>query len=438
MMAVSVHLTSRRIRRRRVPGERAAIVQWLHVAPGPTCHAGGVPEPATAASGRVDDESPLDSRRARLWEWADARNIPLQTILVTVAIVATTYLLGHLLYKLREVLVILVLASFIALLLDPLVLMLGRVGIKRRGSAVAIVTVFAILVFAGLATAFGYPLVNGLTNLAHKLPTYVTQAEHGRGWIGHLVRRYHVQHWVSQNAPKIASFAKGLSKPALSLGKGALSIMFALVALFMLVLLLLLEAPKLRRGVLGFMHPVRAERAAIVAGEVQRSVTGYMAGNFITSVIAGVVVYVTLTILGVPFPLLWALWVALVDFIPMIGGALAGIPTVLFALTHSLTAGLVTLAVFLVYTQVENHVLNPVVMSKTVKINPLFVLIAILVGANIGSVAGGFFGAFVGTLIAIPVAGSIQVIVRELWQSTEGPTPADAGPAVTAPVPGSA
>ena len=310
------------------------------------------------------------------------------------------------------------LASFIALLLDPLVLMLNRAGVKRRGTAVSIVTVFAILVFAGLATAFGYPLVNGLTHLADKLPTYVNQAEHGTGWLGHLVRRYHVQHWVQQNAPKIASFAKGLSKPALSLGKGALSIMFALVALFMLVLLLLLEAPKLRQGVLGLMHPRRAERAAFVASQVSRSVTGYMAGNFITSVIAGIVVYVTLTILGVPFSLLWALWVALVDFIPMIGGALAGIPTVLFALTHSLAAGIVTLVVFLVYTQVENHVLNPVVMSRTVKINPLFVLIAILVGANIGSLAGGFFGAFVGTLIAIPVAGSIQVVVREVWQST--------------------
>jgi predicted PurR-regulated permease PerM len=357
--------------------------------------------------------------------------VPLQTIIVTVAVVATTYLAGRLVYKLREVLVIVVLAAFIALVLDPLVLMLQRIGVHRRGWAVAIVTVFAVIVFAGLATAFGYPLANGVTHLVHKLPTYVQQAEHGRGPIGRLVRRYHVQQWVTQNAPKISSFAKGLSKPALSLGKGAFSLVFALVALFMLVLLLLLEAPKLRRGVLGLMRPERAERAAFVAGQVSRSVTGYMAGNFITSVVAGVVVYVTLTLLGVPFALLWALWVALVDFIPMIGGALAGIPTVLFAFTRSLTAGIVTLVVFIVYTQVENHVLNPIVMSRTVRINPLLVLIAILVGANIGSLAGGFFGAFVGTLIAIPVAGSIQVVVRELWHSTGEP----AGSLAAAPAP---
>ena len=102
-----------------------------------------------------------------------------------------------------------------------------------------------------------------------------------------------------------------------------------------------------------------------------------MAGNLLTSLIAGTVVFVTLLILGVPFPLLWGLWVALVDFLPMIGGALAGIPTVLFAfIAGGLTAGIVTAVVFAVYTQIENHVLNPVVMSKTVRISPLLVFIA--------------------------------------------------------------
>ena len=109
---------------------------------------------------------------------------------------------------------------------------------------------------------------------------------------------------------------------------------------------------------------------------------------------------------------------ALLDFLPLIGGALAGIPTVLFATAHSITAGIVTLAVFLVYTQVENHVLNPIVMSRTVKINPLLVLVSVLFGAEIGSLIGGFPGGFVAALLAIPIAGAIQVIVHELWQST--------------------
>jgi hypothetical protein len=192
-----------------------------------------------------------------------------------------------------------------------------------------------------------------------------------------------------------------------------------------LVLLLLLEGPKMRAGLLGMMSPAPAERYSRIAREINRSVTGYMLGNFTTSIIAGVVVFVTLLVLGVPYPLLWALWVALVDFLPMIGGALAGIPTVLFAAGHSLTAGIITLVVFLIYTQIENHVLNPVVMSRTVKVNPLLVLVSILIGASIGSWIGGTFGGFVAALLAIPTAGALQVTIREIWQAT-APEPTEA------------
>jgi predicted PurR-regulated permease PerM len=359
------------------------------------------------------------TRRARLWEWADERHVPLMTILVAVGVVVGVLLAGRLIYKLREVCLLMVVAGFVALLLNPLVKMLIRAGIKRRGNAVAVVTLVAVAVFAGLAYAFGTPLANGLAHLIPKLPTYVKNAEHGTGAIGNILRKYHVENWVKKNlAPKLQTFAANLSKPALTLGKGAFTLLFSLFAIFILVILLLLESPKLRKGSLGFFAPERAANLTRIAGEVERSVTGYMLGNFITSLIAGIVVFVTLTILGVPFALLWALWVTLVDFLPMIGGALAGIPTVVFALTHSLTAGIVTFVVFIVYTQIENHVLNPIVMSKTVRINPLLVLIAVLVGANLGDLVGGFFGGFVGTLLAIPVAGSIQVIVREVWQST--------------------
>jgi predicted PurR-regulated permease PerM len=362
--------------------------------------------------------SPPVTRRARLWEWADERHVPLQAILITVAVVVLTLAAGKIAYKLRDVILLMAVAGFIALLLNPLVVLLQRVGITRRGFAVAIVTVFAVLAFSGLAYAFGAPLANGLTHLISNLPNYVQSAEHGKGWIGHLVRRYHVQHWVQQNLPKLQSYAKNLSKPALKLGTGAFALGFDLFVVFILVLLLLLEGPKLRTGVLRLFAPERGARYTRIAGEVSRSVTGFMLGNFITSVVAGVVVFVTLLVLGVPYALLWALWVALLDFLPLVGGALAGIPTGLFALTHSLRAAIIFAVVFLAYTQIENHILNPIVMSRTVRINPLLVLIAILVGANVGDLVGGFFGGFVGTLLAIPLAGAVQVVVREVWQST--------------------
>jgi predicted PurR-regulated permease PerM len=376
--------------------------------------------------GRVTTDTPPPTRRAHLRAAAQVRGIPLPAILTTVGVVVAVYLLGKVVYRLKDVILLIIVAAFVAVILNPAVVALQRWKIKRRGWAVAVVTLWALIVFVGLAIAFGSPLANAISHLAQKLPTYVTDAEHGRGWLGHLVLRYHVQTWVNKNAPKLVSFGEGLAKPALTLGKGALSLLLELFTIFILVLLLLLEGPKMRRGLLGAMAPERATRYSRVAHEVNRSVTGYMLGNVFTSVIAGLVVFVTLVVVGVPFPFLWALWVALVDFLPMIGGALAGIPTVLFAAAHSLSAGIVTLVVFLVYTQLENHVLNPIVMSRTVRVNPLLVLLSILFGAEIGSWIGGVFGAFVGALLAIPTAGAIQVVVREVWQGTD-PMAAAAG-----------
>ena len=370
------------------------------------------------------------TRRARLWAAAESRGIPLRAILTAAAVVVLVFATAKVLYHLRDVILLLVVAAFLAILLNPLVVALQRWRIKRRGLAVTVVIFWGLVVFFGLALAFGYPLANGITHLADNLPHYISDVEKGRGWLGHLVRRYHVQQWVAHNVPKLLNIGQGLTKPALTLGKGALTLMVALFTIFVLVLLLLLEGPKMRAGLLGAVSPERAERWGRIAGEVNRSVTGYMLGNVLTSVIAGVVVFVTLLILGVPFAFLWALWVAVVDFLPMVGGALAGIPTVLFATAHSLTAGIVTLVVFITYQQIENHVLNPIVMSRTVSVNPLLVLLSILVGASLGSWLGGTFGAFVAALIAIPTAGAIQVVTREIWQATAPPDQPDTPGAV--------
>ena len=358
---------------------------------------------------------------ARLWRYADLRHVPLRTIVVTVAVVAATYLAGKLIYRLRDIVLLFVVAGFLALLLNPMVVLLEKKAAFRRGLAVSIVSLLAALAFLGLALAFGYPLVNGITHLANRLPSYVASAESGKGWIGHIARKYHILSWVQRNTPKLVSYAQSLSKPALSIGAGAFSLVIELLTIFFLVLLLLIEAPKMRVWILSQMRPARAAKTTAVAAEVNQAVAGYMLGNLLTSLIAGIVVFVTLMVLGVPYPLLWGLWVALVDFLPMIGGALAGIPTALFAFTHSLTAGIVTAIVFLTYQQVENHILNPVIMAKTVKISPLLVLVAVLVGASLGSLVGGLFGGFVAALLAIPAAGALQVLVREAWQAAAPP-----------------
>ncbi len=363
----------------------------------------------------------LGYRLSRVWAAADFRKVPLRTIITAILAVSVVFLAGKVLYRLKDVLLLLLVAGFLALILNPVVGVIERYVVKRRGLAVTVTGALVVLVFAGLSVAFGYPLVNAITHLANNLPTYVQNAEHGKGWIGKLVQHYHVQQWVQKNTAKLVSVGQSASAPALAVGKGAVSLLIELLTIFVLVLLLLLEGPRLRRGLLSLLSPAQAEEAQAVASQVNRSVIGYMLGNFLTSLICGIVVFVDLAVLGVPFPLLWALWVALVDFLPLIGGALAGIPVVIFAVFQSLTAGIITLIVFVVYTQIENHVLNPVIMSKTVRISPLLVLTSVLVAASLGDWVGGIFGGFVAALLAIPVAGAFQVVVREAWRLTAPP-----------------
>jgi predicted PurR-regulated permease PerM len=372
----------------------------------------------------VPEEHPLviRTRRARLFKSAEDNHVPLKTILTTALVVVLVFLLGKVLYRLRDVLLLMLVGGFVALILNPLVNMLQSWKIPRRGAAVFVVMLVAVLIFIGLAFAFGYPLVNSTTHLANALPEYVRKAENNQGWIGHLLHRYHIENWLKKNSTKLVTVAKGLSKPALALGKGAATIMILVVTLFAFVVLLLLESPKIRVVGLNMLSQSHADWVKRVGAQVSKVALGYMLGNMTTSLIAGLVIFVTLFCLSVPFAILWALWVALVDFLPQIGGALAGIPTVLFALVHSLTAGIVTLVVFLIYTQLENHVLNPIVMSRTEKINPLTVFIAILVGAEIGSWVDGIFGGFVGVLLAVPSAATFHVLFREIWNSTRSPS----------------
>jgi predicted PurR-regulated permease PerM len=136
-------------------------------------------------------------------------------------------------------------------------------------------------------------------------------------------------------------------------------------------------------------------------------------------VIAGVIMGLSLAILGVPFSLLLGAFVALVDLLPLVGGLLAGVPVVIIAAIHSVPAGIVMLVIFLAYQQVENHVLNPVIMSRTVRLNPFWVLLAVLIGATLGGRVGSDLGTFVGALIGIPLGGALQVVVREFRRGPE-------------------
>ncbi len=392
---------------------------------------------ATDGTATVLNETPVErsdrqvgpdaSRRERLFAAASAKGVPLRTILTVDAVVIATWVLYRLLGRLREVILWILIAAFISLVLNPAVSFLQRHRL-RRGTAVGLVLLAALVFFAGLLGLLGYPLVNSLAHVAGRLPTMVDQVQKGHGWLAHTLRRFHLLSWVQKNAPKLRTVANNLARPALNAGEAAASTLLAGTTIAFLTLFMLLEAPKLRTGLLSTMSPGRRRVVEDVAHRVARQVTAYVLGTISLSLLFGVVVLITLFILGVPFAVIIGLWVALVAMIPLVGGLIAGVPSVIIAALHSPTSGLVMLIVFVGFQLVENHFLYPVVMSRSVRMNPLWVLLSVLVGANLGGVFGSALGALTGALVAIPVGGAIQVIFREVWQRTRATEPLSGEP----------
>jgi predicted PurR-regulated permease PerM len=363
-------------------------------------------------------ESP-ESWRSRFGESAGRRGVPLTTILVATAVAIglidlnAALILG--LWVLRKIVLYVVIAFFITLLLTPPMRFLRRRGLSH-GLAAMVVFLGGLVVIIGLVYLFASPLVSSAVHFGHQIPALIRSARKGQGPLGRLVFRLHLQKYLSEGSAQVTKQLTKVLKPAtaISVGAAALSSLITIGSIAVLTFFTMLESPRLWQGFLRAFSPATSLRLNRVINESIRAVTGYMLGNALTSLIAGVLVGVTLAILGVPFALLLGAFVALVDLLPLVGGLLAGVPVVIIAAIHSVPAGIVMLIVFLAYQQVENHALNPVIMSRTVRLNPFWVLLAVLVGATLGGKIGADLGTFVGALIGIPVGGAIQVVLREI------------------------
>jgi predicted PurR-regulated permease PerM len=381
-----------------------------------------LPEPAVAGNGGpgtgdalgepvglVDAAGEADSAGEPVS--AEREQIPWLIIWSAIGVVLGTAAVVEFLLAEQRVIELLVIAGFLAVVLSPAVSGLVKLGI-RRGLATTLVFFLGMAAFVGLGYLFIHPLYRQAINFANDLPNTLARVQSGKGRIGSLVARYHLQSDAATYIPKIRTYLSHLGGPALSVAKTVLSGLSGLVLLSVMTFLFLLEGPTLVRGTLKVLPPRQGRRVRRLLDDIAKSVTGYVIGNFATSLIAGVVCGVALFVLGVPFAIVFGVWVALVDLLPLVGGLLAGVPTVAFAFLHSPAAGIVTAIVFLVYQQVENHLLNPLIMSRTVKLNPLWVLLSVLAGAELAG--------FVGALLAIPAAGTIHVVARDVWDERQG------------------
>jgi predicted PurR-regulated permease PerM len=370
--------------------------------------------------------------------------VPVRTILATIGLVLAAALALYLVVETRRVLTWMVVAAFFAVALYPLAAWVQRRMLGDRWRALATFLVFLVvfLGLGGLLTAFAIPLVQEGTKFAGQLPDLIDQARAGQGPVGRLLERTNALEWVQNNQDRIDSFVNGLTAPAAGVLRSVATGIVGAVTVFVLAYLMVLEGPKVVGGALSVFTPTTGARIRRVGADCVRSVTGYLSGNLLISVICGVLTYVVLLILGIPFAGLIALFVGLADLVPLVGATVGGAVAVLAGFLHSTTAGIVVLVFVVLYQQLENHLLQPLIFARTVKLDPLTVVVAILLGVELLGVLGA--------LLAIPVAGMIQVIVRDIWDHRRGrpkeePTvgkerrpalaPDDAGPGELGPFP---
>jgi predicted PurR-regulated permease PerM len=340
--------------------------------------------------------------------------VPTRTILATIGLLLVTALFLYILIQVRQILTWCVVGAFFAVALAPVVGWVQRkvFGGKRRSLATLLVFLVAFLLLAALVTAFAVPLAQEGTKVAGQLPGLVDDARNGRGPVGDLLERTNALQWVQNNQAKISSFAQGLTTPAAGVLGGIATTLTGFVTVLVLAYLMVLEGPMIVDGTVNLFAPATGTRIRRVATDCAKSVTGYLSGNLLISFVCGLLTYVVLLISGVPFAGLIALFVGIADLIPLVGATIGGIVAVAAGFIHSVPAGIAVLVFFLLYQQLENHLLQPLVFARTVKVNPLTVIIAILIGVELLGVLGA--------LLAIPVASIIQVIVRDIWDHRRG------------------
>ena len=334
----------------------------------------------------------------------------LRTVLSLLVIIISVAVLLEVIWIARHVLTWIVISLFLALALNPAVEWLQRRrGLKRRGAAAAVAYLLALGFFVAIGFTFVPTLVHQVNDFVNKLPDYSHDVTHGRGRLGFLETKYHIQERIQKAVSEGgATKVLGLSGVALTVAKSVISIVVASITILFMTYFMLLEGPSWVERFFGLLPERSRPRWRKVAHEIYRTVGGYVTGNLLISLVAGGLTTIVLLVLGVPYAVALGLIVAILDLIPLAGATIAAILIGVVAFIHSIPAGIIVVVFFIVYQQVENHVLQPLVYGRTVQLSPLVVLISILIGAELAGI--------IGALGAIPVAGSIQVVIND-WRA---------------------
>lgn len=318
--------------------------------------------------------------------------------------VAVAYLLFKAIAGVGEVLSLIGLSLFLAIGLDPAVVWLTKHRVPRWGAVILVLLGAFGIVAAFVAAAVG-PISHEIAQLQVNVPRWKAEIQSGHGTVGHLATEFHANNLFKSSKIKSISPASVVGG-VVGAGKLVFSAVSAAVIVIVLTVYFLVVLPSIRVLWLRLWPQSRRLRSAALTDEILSRVGGFVLGNLLTSVVAGVGTWAWLLIFGIRYPILLGLMVAIFDLIPVVGSTIGGLIVSAVALSVSVPVALATLVFYVVYRFFEDYLLTPRVMRHTVRISPGLTIIATLIG--------GVLLGLIGALIAIPVAAGIHLLLEEV------------------------
>jgi predicted PurR-regulated permease PerM len=338
-----------------------------------------------------------------------------KVVLVSAGVIAALYLL----YLIRDIVGLVLIAIFFALAIAPAVNWLNHRKVPRWAAILLVYIGIAASIF-GIGLLMVPPVVNGVNDLSDDLPGYVDDLRENKTFRDYD-NKYDITEKLKDQAEDLPSRLGDAAGTLRDVTVGVFSRFVQLFSILVITFLLLMDGPKILEFAYRQMPDEREARLRSVAADISDAISGYVFGNFVISVLAGLVTYITLSILDVPFAVPLAVLFAFFDLIPLIGATLGGILVGIVVAFFDFPTSLIVWAIVLIgYQQIENNVIQPVIYGRTVQIHPLVVIIAILIG-------GALLGVL-GVLVAIPAAAAIQSVVRDWWRFRQEAAPAPAEP----------
>jgi predicted PurR-regulated permease PerM len=340
-------------------------------------------------------------------EAAPAPRRPLKVaIAVGTLLIASAFVLGFwALVSVRTSVLTLFFALFAALVLEPVVALMQRKLKMGRGAAATTLVLGLVVLGVVIALLLISPFVNAIGNFVDALPSIVQDIRNSS--LGAWVDKHSQAPEVTQaNVKKIAQEVGDALGGVLGVTLSGFSLILSLVTAVFLTLFLIIDMPRLVGAVDSLLDPSGSARMQRIYPAIVTAVSRTMLGNIAISIICGTLYGLSAWALGLPFPLALAFISGFLDLIPMVGATISGTILVLVALTQSLTAAVIMLAIVLIYQQLENYLLQPTILGRAADVSGFFVMASVIV-------FGTLLGA-VGAIIAVPIIASIQIVVREV------------------------